>query len=247
MNAQIRNFSSTSLSTLALAGLAAACLTGALNAETIVVRSGQVGGNPGLVGQADDIVTYLPNNPPGGAISPNPFTAADFAGAVSGAAATVIQPYPVWASGLSDTQARWINWSMDAAGYGSPGSALYAVPFYVNTTGITQATISLEIAVDDGFGDWLYGGGNPDGLYVNGNSTGCQVGNYSTPSFFFGNITTSVTTGQNYLYFYQRDAGVLVSGLIFSATIDVQGIPTPPAAGMAGAGMMVLGVRRRRR
>ena len=236
-----------SLTLCAVAGLASQ----ALGAEVITVRSGQVGGLPGLAGQADDIVTNLPNNPPGGQVSASPFTPADFAGAVSGPAAQVINAYSVWTPGLSDPLARWINWSADitpqpdgtvsGTGYGNPGSALYAVPFVVTTPGATFATLNLELAVDDALGDWFVAGPNPDGLYINGVSTGYQGGNYATPTFHTQVIP--VSTGLNYLYFYQRDLGVLVSGLIFSATLTV---PAPGAMALLGMGGLVA-VRRRRR
>ncbi len=64
---------------VAVVGLAGA--VGLCNAEVITLRSGQVGGLPGVAGQPDDIVTFLNNNPPGAAISATPFTAADFSGA----------------------------------------------------------------------------------------------------------------------------------------------------------------------
>ena len=233
------------------ATLALAAVAGSASAvEVITLRSGQVGNAPGSAGQLDDIVTYLPNNPPGVAISAAPFTAADFGGAVAGPAAVVINPYFVWTPGLSDPLARWINFGADlqfnadgtvsGTGNGLPGSALYAVPFIVTTAAATQATINLEYAVDDWLGDWPGVGGNPDGLYINGVSTGHQGAGYAASSFY--NATIPVNTGLNYLYFYQRDAGVLVSGLIFSATLT---IPTPASAALVGMGGL-MALRRRR-
>lgn len=232
--------------TLTLAALAAVAALAASHAapaaEIITVRSGQVGGNPGSVGQLDDIVTYLPNNPAGTAISASPFTAADFSGAVSGPAAVVISPYSVWTPGLSDAAARWINYSLSADGtpFGAPGSSLYAVPFFVTTANATSAFLQLEFAVDDWFGDWPGSGGNPDGLYINGVSTGYQGAGYAAPSFH--NQTIAVNSGLNYLYFYQRDAGVLVSGLIFSATLT---IPTPGGVALGAIGLLTMARRRR--
>lgn len=237
-----------------LAGIAGAMIstTPAQAIEIINLRSGQVGGSPGFAGQLDDIVTFLPNNPPGAAISATPFTAADYSGAVTGPAAKVINPYlPFWTPTISDPLARWINFDgsyfnadgTPGPGYGNPGSCLYAVPFTITTVGITSATISLEYAVDDWLGDQPSGGGNPAGLYVNGISTGYIGGGFAAPSTTFQTITTMVSTGQNYLYLYQRDAGVTVSGLIFSAHIVVT--PTPGAASLAGLGLLTLGRRRR--
>lgn len=72
---------------------------------------------------------------------------------------------------LADKQARWINFESFGSSYfnyGVPGSVLYAVPFWVNTTSITSATITMEGGVDDNLGDWYSGGPNPDGCYING-------------------------------------------------------------------------------
>jgi len=228
------------------------CAGAAANAETIVLRSGQVGGVPGSAGQADDIVRYLPNNPPGAAISPTPFTPADFAGAAGGPSAVVINPHPAWTPGLpADPLARWINFHADqqvqpdgtvgGTGWGSPGSCLYAVPFYVNTIGATGGNLTMNFAVDDGGGDTIWGGGNPAFLYVNGVSTGYTGGNYGAQTTHTQFIPFS--QGWNTLYLYQRDAGVLVSGTIFSITIDV--VPAPGAAAALGLGGL-MAVRRRR-
>ncbi len=126
-------------------------------------------------------------------------------------------------------------------GYGLPGSCLYAVPFFVNTANATGGIINLEFAVDDNGGDLIFGGGNPDFMYINGANTGYSGGNYASSTFHSQFIPFS--QGWNTLYFYQRDAGILVSGLIFSATIDV--VPTPGAAALLGLGGVVA-LRRRR-
>jgi xanthosine utilization system XapX-like protein len=47
----------------------------------------------------------------------------------------------------------------------------------------------------------------------------------------------------NHLYLYQRDAGILVSGAIFSITIDV--VPTPGTAAVLGLGGLLAARRRR--
>lgn len=235
----------------AVAALAAFTIASASHAEVITLRSGQVGGLPGTAGQSDDIVTYLPNNPGGAAISATPFTPGDFAGAVSGPAAQVINPVFAWTPGISDTAARWINFQSDiqinpdgtvsGSGYGTAGSALYAIPFNVTTPLATGGFLNMEFAVDDSGGDLIFGGGNPDFLYVNGAGTGYSGGNYGSSTFH--NQFIPFTTGLNYLYLYQRDAGFGVSGLIFSITIDV--VPAPSAAAMLGCGSLAL-LRRRR-
>lgn len=241
----------TAASILAAVGMMASVA----GAEIIVLRSGQVGNAPGVAGQLDDTVTFLSgNNPPGTFISANAFTPAEFAGAATGPAATVINPHGAWAPGLSDTQARWINFAADlqpnpdgtmgGSGQGLPGSTLYAIPFMVNTLGATGGWLNMEFAADDCIGDWAgysLPGGNNSGLYINGMATGYGGGNYATPTFHSQFIP--FTTGLNHIYLYQRDAGVLVSGIIFSITIDV--VPAPGSAALLGMGTLVA-MRRRR-
>lgn len=225
----------------------------AASAEVITLRSGQVGGLPGVAGQTDDIVTYLPNNPPGGAISASPFTPAEFAGAVGGPSASVINAHPAWTPGISDTAARWINFGVDqqvnpdgsvsGPGYGLPGSSLYAIPFFVTTANATGGFMNIEYAVDDVGGDWYspYLGGNPNTLYINGVALPHQGGNYAASTFY--STSLSFGPGLNHLYLYQRDAGILVSGAIFSITIDV--VPAPGALAMVGMGGLLAARRRR--
>lgn len=226
------------------AAVAGAAAPPALAVEIINLRSGQVSGSPGLPGQFDDIVTYRPGTP-SGPLSAVPFTAADFSGAITGPAAVVISPVSAWTPGLSDPLARWINFDLHpfSPPFGASGSALYAVPFIVTTSGITSATISLEYAVDDSLGDWPVLGGNPDGLYINGVSTGHQGAGFAAATFHNQNITGMINTGLNHLYFYQRDIGFAVSGLIFSVRITV--LPTPGAAALAGMASLTF-LRRRR-
>lgn len=222
----------------------------AARAETILVRSGQVGGSPGTVGQLDDIVRFNPNTPPGAPMSASPFVAADFVGAVAGAPAVVINPVSAWTPGISDPQARWINYAADyqidptgqpfGSGFGLAGSVLYAIPFTVTTLGATQAALSLEYAVDDSLGDFIFGGANTSGVYVNG--VNMNYANYGFNAPYFFNATVPVSTGLNYLYLYQRDAGFGASGLIFSATFVV---PAPGAAGALGLAGLFAARRRR--
>lgn len=223
----------------------------ASGSQIITLRSGQVGGLPGFAGQPDDIVTFNPNTPPGAFISATPFTAADFGAAASGAPAHVINPVSVWTPGISDPLARWINYDgsfidptgAPGPGLGLPGSVLYAVPFFITLGSITNATLTLEFAVDDHLGDAAFGGGNSDGLYINGVPTGFSGGNYAAPTVHVQNITGLVNPGLNYMYLYQRDLGVAVSGIIFSATIDV--VPAPGALAVLGLGGLVATRRRR--
>jgi hypothetical protein len=238
--------------TIALSAAAFMALAGVVQAEVITLRSGQVGGSPGSVGQLDDTVRYWANNPAGAAISPVPFTPSDFNSALTGAPAVVINPHPAWTPNLpSDPLARWINSAHDpitqnadgtaGGGFGTVGSCLFAVPFFVNTPGATGGFLSMVFAVDDIGGDNIYGGGNPSFLYINGVPTGFTGGNYSgeTPHSQF----IPFSQGWNTIYLYQRDVGVVVSGTIFSITIDV--VPTPGAACLLGLGGLAA-VRRRR-
>jgi hypothetical protein len=240
-----------SLNKLALVPLAILALSTAVDAETIVFRSGQTSGVPGTPGSLDDIVTYNPwGNPVQAPVSPAMFTPADFAATAGGAPASIVQPSGAWMGGLvapltTDPLARWINFEADANGSSVGGSALYAVPFWVNTSNITGATISFEGGVDDVLGDWYDGGPNLGGLYINNNDAGYmyQGFNFAYPTTHFQNITGWITPGQNYLYFYQRDNGAGAGGIIFSGTIEV--VPAPASAGLLGMGGLLI-VRRRR-
>lgn len=239
------------LSTVTVVGTSLLVGAGTAQAvEIITVRSGQVGGLPGVAGQPDDVVTFLPNNPVAAPISLLPFTAADFAGAAAGPAAVVINPVSVWTPGISDPAARWINFGIfppnpdgtPGLGWGTSGSSLYAIPYVVTTAAATVGALSLEFAVDDGLGDgvWAFGG-NFDGIYSNGTPMGYFGGNFAAPTIV--NMNIPLSTGLNYLYLYQRDQGAGVSGIIFSATVT---IPAPGAAATLVLGGLAVARRRRR-
>lgn len=229
----------------------------AATAEVITLRSGQISQGPGQPRQLDHRVRFLPNNPVQLPVSGNPFTAADFSGAAFGPRAVIIEPLsPPWITGLSDPQARWINWEIGREdpidplyddNYGVPGSCLYSVIFNVLTPSIASATIGVEYAVDDTLGDWSGTGGNPEGFYVNGVSTGHHGGSFTAATTFNANITALITPGINYLYFYQRDLGASASGLIFSATIDIVAVPAPSAVAPVALLGALAGRRRRPR
>jgi hypothetical protein len=151
-------------------GLIGCCLVSAmagqaLAVETITLRSGQVGGLPGVATQLDDIVTFGATVTTG-PLSASPFTAADFNGS-SANTAVVINPYFVWTPSLTfDPQARWIGTGLyNQPGLppdlGAPSSALYRVPFTVTTATITSASLSIAWACDDALGDQLWGRGQP--------------------------------------------------------------------------------------
>ncbi len=220
--------------------------------EVITIRSGQVGNAPGLSGQPDDSITINPwGNPNIFPVLNTAFTPADFAATASGPPAVVVNPWITCMGGvtapLSDPLARWVNFTTDNAGYGYGGSVLYAVPFYINTTTITNATVSFEGGTDDVLGDWYSNDGpNLDGLYINGNPAGYQYQgfNAAAPTTHTQNITAMVNPGQNYLYFYQRDLGAGAGGIIFSGTITVT--PTPQVVTVLALASLTATRRRRR-
>jgi hypothetical protein len=243
------------LATLAFVAACAGGFAAGASAETIVLRSGQVGGFPGLVGQFDSTMRFG-STVSTGPLSPNPFVAADYNASASGSAALIITPYTSWLPALTfDPQARWVGTGdsgiMPAPTiWGASSSALYCVPFTVTTTGITSATISLSWACDDGLGDFLWGGANPIGAYLRdsfGNVTPITPavgGNYGVETQVINfNILGAISTGSNELFLYQRDQGAGISGLIFGAELRIT--PTPGAAALLGLGGL-LGMRRRR-
>ncbi len=191
---------------------------------TITLRSGQVGGVPGLPGQVDsNVKRTLAVDTTGGPLSATPFTPSWFFPTPT-MPAFVIAPYlPFWTPTLPcDPDARWINWEIDATNY---GSTLYEIPFTLPPGVYQKVTLDICWAVDDTLGDPYANEPNPVGLYVNGAPTSPTVsgGNYAAQTTVSNiDITALVNAGSNSLFFYQRDAGALVSGLIFSATIHAE-------------------------
>ncbi|TWT43158.1 hypothetical protein [Botrimarina hoheduenensis] len=228
----------TFVGALCLALLPAAVAPGL---ETITVRSGQSLGLPGAPGALDDSVSYNPwGNPGGSPVLATAFTPADFAATTSGPSAVVISPVSPWMGGavapLSDPLARWINFRESFIGQtGAPGSALYSVPFTIQSQSFSQVLLCIEGGVDDTLGDSFSGDSpNLEGLYVNGIAVPSSLTtinlnfgtfNFAQASTHTVDITASVTPGLNHFYLLQRDVGFGVSGLIFSATIKV--IPEP--------------------
>jgi hypothetical protein len=239
-----KRLSVTCVAALMLAGSAAGAT------EIIHLRSGQSGGAPGTPGSPDDIVRFNPWGNPQGPVLGTAFTAADFAATNGGPSAVVVHPPSAWMGGLidplTDKDARWINFGISSI-HGSPGSALYAVPFWVNTTTITGASISFQGGADEVLGDWFSADGpNLDGFYVNGIPTGYmyQGFNFAYPTTHFQNILGMVQPGQNWLYYYQRDLTGGLSGLIFSATVEI--VPSPGASAALAVAGLVACIRRRR-
>jgi hypothetical protein len=199
--------------------------------ETIVVRSGQSGGLPGAPGAPDDTVRYNPwGNPSSVPVLNTPFAAANFAATDSGPSAVVVNPVNAWMGGavapLSDPLARWINFNVidlepGLVQIGSPGSALYSVPFTIQSTSFTQVLLCIEGGVDDTLGDAFSGDSpNLEGLYVNGvvvpstlTTVNANTGtfNFSQASMHNVDVTPYVATGLNHFYLSQRDVGSEIS------------------------------------
>ncbi|MDP1661287.1 MAG: hypothetical protein Q8L55_05170 [Phycisphaerales bacterium] len=230
--------------------LAAVATAAPAAAETIVLRSGQVGAFPGLPGQFDSNVTFG-NTVPTGPLSASPFVAADFNAAASNPS-LCITPHSAWIPGLTfDPQARWIGTDFyPGTTLGASASTLHRIAFTVTTVGITSASISMAWSADDGLGDIVWGGANPIGAYLRdsfGNVTALTPaagGNFTIESSIINyNILGAITTGVNELFFYQRDQGGAPSGLIFGAELHI--VPTPGVAAMLGLGGLAT-LRRRR-
>ncbi len=228
-------------------------------AELITLRSGQVGfGVPGTVptvddtGDIDHVITYLAGGPVF-ELSGSSFIGVDFSNARNGSPAELIIPSN-GAATLSG--ARWINHNhgtIDSFGRGSgepPASVLYAHPFMVDTTDILSASIDFYWAVDDRLGDQAPGGGhNPIGVYINetplstdfrGGGGPVSVTNASQS----GIESMLIADSENWLYVYQRDMAAVVSGVIYSAVIDITPVPEPTTIALLGLGGLLL--RRRK-
>jgi hypothetical protein len=112
----------------------------------------------------------------------------------------------------------------------SPGSALYCQSFDIQTCCIESATLSFCWSADDNLGDALYGGANPDGVYLNGVAVSPSItgGSYATETQVGPvDVTSLVQCGVNQLQVYNRDAGFAVSGVIYSATLDITECASP--------------------
>lgn len=189
--------------------------------EVIVLRSGNA-----AVGNPDPYISMLAGA--GGApLSANPFTTADFDQACDTTLAIVTQPHPLWLQHLEcDPVAQWIGIDPIA----TPGSALFCYTFRIGTECIEQANLSFCWASDDNIGDALGGGPNPDGVYLNGVAVSPSIfgGNYASDTVApLTDVTSLVAPGTNRLEVYNRDLGFAVSGVIFSATLEIEACSTP--------------------
>lgn len=184
-----------------------------VQALTIPFKSGT-----GVAGGPDAVVKLLPLVATCPVGYPTPFTGADFGAAYSAPPAVICTfIHPAWATSIPcDTSARWIG--VDAAA--TPLSSLIAVPFFVPAPCcIGRATLSICYLADDALGDAI----NPGGCYVNGILVPAVTGgSYTVPIVFTSiDITSAVHCGDNALYFYNRDLGCAVNGMMFSGRIEI--------------------------
>jgi len=196
--------------------------------ETIVLRSGQSGGFPGNPGAPDDVIRAFATGPANQCMAGSLFdpSTGSLPFASCGAPAEVIAPYsPPWTTGLQcDRYARWINWNAGFNNYGiAPKSTLYCHPFNINSQQILSACLTFCWKVDDYLGDPTP---NPlPGVYINGFALSPSIlgGNYATDTTVTVAIPPNFLNpgGSNTLYIYQRDGGCAVSGIIYSAQINI--------------------------
>lgn len=187
----------------------------AARAEVVVLRSGNA-----PVGNPDPQINMLVGT---GAtpLSVAPFGAADFAAACTGRSALVINAHPAWGQQLQcDPLAQWVGTDP----VGTPASALYCHNFNVQTCCIASATLNFCWSTDDALGDGIYGGPNLDGVYINGVAVtpSINTGNYATQTQSGPvDVTALLQCGNNQLQVYNRDAALIVSGVIYNATFDI--------------------------
>ena len=194
---------------------------GAAANEVITLRRGHAA--PGNTGTNNTLLVGSGGAP----LSAAPFTAAEFDAACNGPDAIVTPGYPAWLQHLPcDPQAQWIG--IDASN--TPASALYCYEFEVETCCIEFAMLNFCWATDDALGDpAAWGGGNPDGVYLNGVAVNPSIfgGNYAAETLAAAEVTSLLHCGTNRLQIYNRDAGFVVSGVIFSATLDIRECTVP--------------------
>jgi hypothetical protein len=188
--------------------------------ETVVVRSGSGLGINRLVGPC---CVPLPGTGPNGS-----FGATEFNAACQGPAASVVTPFVSWCPSLpADPQARWIS----AFPARTAGSTLFCQTFTVDSDPIECASIDICFCADDRLGDPAGNGANPIGVYINGAPvSGLLGGGFLTETCLHADhIEPFLVQGTNTLHIYNRDLFATESGVIYSATITIQGqLPTAP-------------------
>ncbi len=183
------------------------------SAVVITLKSGNAApGNP------DPLITYVDLATSCGLGYPTAFTAAEFTAALAGPQATVIGfPHPAWQTSIPcDPSAAWVG----RDNFGTPMSALYAMEFDLgDPCCFTKATLDFCWGVDDALGDAI----NPAGIYLNGTPLAAvQGGSLASQTEVNGmDVTSLVHCGRNTLHIYDRDLGCVISGIIFSAKLDV--------------------------
>ena len=201
---------------LALIGIAfAMLLTLPASAATVTIRTGNA-----AIGLTDPLIGFLPE-PTGfcGAGFPAPFTAADFAAAAAGANPYVIAGFsPPWVASLAcDSLAQWITPFSDNAARSMLTAQEFIVP---EPCCIQHATLDFCWAQDDWLGDidTLIN----QGVFLNGTPLPISGGSYATETSVVVDVTGILQCGVNTLYVYDRDAGCSISGLIYSATFQIE-------------------------
>jgi hypothetical protein len=197
----------------------------------------------GTVGQsayADSIMIISGNGPGGGTdgevnmlVGPvfgewgAPITPAEFDAARNGPPAQIpSSPHPAWTpNGGVGTGTQWIcdNQGCTVPGFGVTSSGhttLFAHPFTLCDDHVGSAKITFDTSVDDFLGD-----ADNEGLFINeipiiGTEGGISHSSVVTLGPF--DITSSVTSGQNYLYILnqQSPTGVGPVGVQYKATFE---------------------------
>lgn len=156
-----------------------------------------------------------------------PFTAADFAAAQAGPAATIVANIAGgWPASIPTAPlAQWI----DAVPAGAQG--LFAVDFDVNAP-FQNARLTIEFAVDD-----FLGTSTEPGLYLNGQPiTGSEgIGTYFRVDRYAFDVGPLLTQGTNTLYLFGNNTGG-AGGLMFEASIELDpAVLLPYGVGCAGS------------
>lgn len=210
-------------------GLLACVQVSPAAAEFIALRSGN-----GTLGGPDSQIT-MSTGSGGTPLSATPFAAGDFSAACGGRSAIIMFPHSAWLQSLAcDPLAQWIGPDM----FGTPASALYCQPFTVQTCCIDKAYLSFCWSGDDALGDGIYGGPNLDGVYINGVAVAPSIntGSYAAQTQVGPiDISSMIQCGTNYLQIYNRDAAFVVSGIIYSASIDITECTVPEETGSFGS------------
>ena len=211
------------LVTALLAGIAITPRSAAAAVEVVSLHSGN-----GLLGDQDSKITYLQASSDTCCSQfPSTFTSAEFLAAQGGPPASVRSPYAGWITALGcDPAAQWIAEDLN----GDTHTTLYACPFDVNACCIAAAQLTFCWAVDDHLGGASI---NPAGVYLNGDPLSSISGGGPSSESNAGpvDVTSMVQCGRNWIYVYDRDIYSIISGVMFSATLDITpcAVPAEPS------------------